>query len=98
VPYLNNTPIVAMMIPIIRDLSRTANLRAKRLYIPLSFASILGGACTLIGTATNLMVYGPGGYKFTDFFKIGIPLTIVVGIVSVLLTPLFFKFYMISNQ
>jgi di/tricarboxylate transporter len=33
----------------------------------------------------NLMVYGPGGYKFTDFFKIGIPLTIVVGVVSVLL-------------
>jgi Na+/H+ antiporter NhaD/arsenite permease-like protein len=54
--FLNNTPIVAMMIPIIRDLSRTAGLSAKRLYIPLSFASILGGACTLIGTATNLYV------------------------------------------
>lgn len=56
--FLNNTPIVAMMIPIIRDLSRTARLSAKRLYIPLSFASILGGACTLIGTATNLMLAG----------------------------------------
>jgi len=56
--FLNNTPIVAMMIPIIRDLSRTAKLPAKRLYIPLSFASILGGACTLIGTATNLMLAG----------------------------------------
>ncbi|MCP4020451.1 MAG: TRAP transporter large permease subunit [Desulfobacteraceae bacterium] len=56
--FLNNTPIVAMMIPIIRDLSRTAKLSAKRLYIPLSFASILGGACTLIGTATNLMLAG----------------------------------------
>ncbi len=56
--FLNNTPIVAMMIPIIRDLSRTAKLPAKRMYIPLSFASILGGACTLIGTATNLMLAG----------------------------------------
>lgn len=56
--FLNDTPIVAMMIPIIRDLLRTAILPAKRLYIPLSFASILGGACTLIGTATNLMLAG----------------------------------------
>jgi len=56
--FLNTTPIVAMMIPIIRDLSRTAKLSAKSLYIPLSFASILGGACTLIGTATNLMLAG----------------------------------------
>lgn len=56
--FLNNTPIVAMMIPIIRDISRAAGLSGKRLYIPLSFASILGGACTLIGTATNLMLAG----------------------------------------
>ncbi|MCP4408598.1 MAG: SLC13 family permease [Gammaproteobacteria bacterium] len=56
--FLNNTPIVAMMIPVIRDLSRTVGLSVKRLYIPLSFASILGGACTLIGTATNLMLAG----------------------------------------
>ncbi len=56
---------------------------------------MLGASYSFIsptGYQTDLMVYGPGGYKFTDFFKIGIPLTIIVGIVSVLLTPLFFKF------
>ncbi len=56
--FLNNTPLVAMMIPVIRDLSRSCGLDARKLYIPLSYASILGGTCTLIGTATNLVIAG----------------------------------------
>ncbi len=56
--FLNNTPLVAMFIPVIRDLARTCRLTTSRLYIPLSFASILGGTCTLIGTSTNLVVAG----------------------------------------
>jgi len=56
--FLNNTPLVAMMIPVIRDLCRSTGLSKAKLYIPLSFASILGGMCTLIGTATNLIIAG----------------------------------------
>ena len=56
--FLNNTPLVAMMIPVIRDLARNCGLDAKKLYIPVSYASILGGTCTLIGTATNLVIAG----------------------------------------
>lgn len=56
--FLNNTPLVAMMIPVIQDLARTCRLPAKHLFIPLSFASILGGTCTLIGTSTNLVIGG----------------------------------------
>lgn len=56
--FLNNTPLVAMMIPVIRDLTQSARLSAKHLYLPLSFASILGGVCTIIGTSTNLVVVG----------------------------------------
>ena len=56
--FLNNTPLVAMMIPVIRDLSKSCGLDAKKLFIPLSYASILGGTCTLIGTATNLVIAG----------------------------------------
>lgn len=56
--FLNNTPLVAMMIPVIRDLARSCRLDAKKLYLPLSYASILGGTCTLIGTATNLVING----------------------------------------
>lgn len=56
--FLNNTPLVAMMIPVVQDLARTCRLPAKHLLIPLSFASILGGTCTLIGTSTNLVIGG----------------------------------------
>ena len=56
--FLNNTPLVAMMIPVIRDLSRASRLPVQQLYIPLSFASILGGMCTVIGTSTNLVIAG----------------------------------------
>lgn len=65
--FLNNTPLVAMMIPVIRDLSRSCGLDAKKLYLPLSYASILGGTCTLIGTATNLVISG----MITDTLKQG---------------------------
>jgi di/tricarboxylate transporter len=56
--FLNNTPLVAMMVPVVRDLSRATGLAASKLYLPLSFASILGGAATLIGTSTNLIIAG----------------------------------------
>jgi di/tricarboxylate transporter len=56
--FLNNTPLVAMMIPVIRDLCRAGRLPARQLYLPLSFASILGGMCTIIGTSTNLVIAG----------------------------------------
>ena len=56
--FLNNTPLVAMMIPVIGDLCRSTGLSKGKLYIPLSFVSILGGMCTLIGTATNLIIAG----------------------------------------
>jgi di/tricarboxylate transporter len=56
--FLNNTPLVAMMIPVIGDLCRSTGLSKSKLYLPLSYASILGGTCTLIGTATNLIIAG----------------------------------------
>jgi Na+/H+ antiporter NhaD/arsenite permease-like protein len=56
--FLNNTPLVAMMIPVIKDLSRASRLPAQQLFLPLSFASILGGMCTVIGTSTNLVIAG----------------------------------------
>ena len=56
--FLNNTPIVAMMVPVIRDLTRTTGLPGSKLYMSLSFASILGGTMTLIGTSVNLIIAG----------------------------------------
>ena len=55
---VHNTPIVAMFIPVVLDWSRRTGLPAGRMLMPLSYAAILGGTCTLVGTSTNLVVYG----------------------------------------
>ena len=52
--FLNNTPVVAVMIPIVQRWAEVAHIPRAQVMIPLSFATILGGTCTLIGTSTNL--------------------------------------------
>ena len=54
--FLNNTPIVVLGAPVVRDVAESLGLSAKRFLIPLSYAAVLGGSCTLIGTSTNLLV------------------------------------------
>jgi di/tricarboxylate transporter len=54
--FLNNTPIVLIAAPVVRDVARGMNLSPRRFLIPLSYVTIMGGACTLIGTSTNLLV------------------------------------------
>ncbi len=56
--FLNNTPIVASFIPALQDWSRKYQVQDSKLLIPLSYAAILGGTCTLIGTSTNLIING----------------------------------------
>ncbi len=53
--FLNNTPLVILGAPVIKDSAKRLGISPKRLLIPLSYASIMGGACTLIGTSTNLL-------------------------------------------
>lgn len=82
--FINNTPIVASLIPVIKRWCRKHNLPASRLLIPLSYAAILGGTCTLIGTSTNLVVHGLllaegfDGFSFFELSKAGVPIAIVV--------------------
>jgi di/tricarboxylate transporter len=56
--FLNNTPIVAMFTPAVKDWAKSRGLSPSKFLIPLSYASIFGGVCTLIGTSTNLVVNG----------------------------------------
>jgi di/tricarboxylate transporter len=56
--FLNNTPVVAMFMPVVSEWSRKIDISPSKLFIPLSYAAVLGGACTLIGTSTNLVVQG----------------------------------------
>ena len=56
--FLNNTPLVAMLIPAVGEWAKKFKLANSKLMIPLSYAAILGGTCTLIGTSTNLVVNG----------------------------------------
>lgn len=56
--FLNNTPIVAMYLPIVNDWARKIRVSPSKLYMPLSFAAILGGKLTLIGSSSNLVVVG----------------------------------------
>jgi di/tricarboxylate transporter len=56
--FLNNTPLVAMLIPAVSDWARRLRISPSKLMIPLSYGAILGGTCSLIGTSTNLVVSG----------------------------------------
>jgi hypothetical protein len=64
--FLNNTPVVVVMIPIVQRWARNIGVSAQQLLIPLSFASILGGTCTLIGTSTNLVIVGLLEERYPD--------------------------------
>lgn len=90
--FTNNTPIVAMMVPLVQSWCRQTGLHASKLLMPLSFATIMGGTCTLIGTSTNLVVISLlEDSEFSDtqigFFEVGIlglPVTIC-GFIYILL-------------
>lgn len=77
--FLNNTTVVILMMPIISDWSRKHRISVSHLFMPLSFAAILGGMCTLIGTSTTLLVNGElqDGLSMFELAWIGIPATLI---------------------
>ncbi|MGL5771208.1 MAG: SLC13 family permease, partial [Bacteroidales bacterium] len=72
--FLNNTAVVVIFAPIIKKWSEHINMPATKFLIPLSYATILGGTCTLIGTSTNLVVNGmivDQGFRSLGLFELG---------------------------
>lgn len=76
--FINNTPVVAVFIPVLLKVARDNGIAPSKLLMPLSFASIFGGVCTLIGTSTNILVssiadqYGQPAFGMFEFTKLGI--------------------------
>ena len=81
--FFNNTPLVAMMMPYVHGWSTKSGISPSRLLIPLSYAAILGGCMTLVGTSTNLIVNGMAieagldGLNIFDFVYVGFPMLIL---------------------
>lgn len=81
--FLNNTPVVAMFVPVLVSWSRKHRISPSKVLMPLSFLTILGGTCTLIGTSTNLVVNGmivSSGMPSMGLFEIasvGVPYAII---------------------
>jgi di/tricarboxylate transporter len=81
--FLNNTPIVVMFTPVIRNWCKERNISPSKFLIPLSYATIFGGTITLIGTSTNLIVHGLmldnglKGYSMFQLAVIGVPAALI---------------------
>ena len=83
------TPYAAaiLLFPFTMEMADLANANT----VPFMFVLMVGAGCAFInpvGYQTNLMVYGPGGYRMTDFARVGLPLTILLGLTAALLAPL----------
>ncbi len=81
--FINNTPVVVLFIPIVLSLSCEYDFSPSKFLIPVSYASILAGTCTLIGTSTNIIVsdlsfmYGIGKIGMFELSRLGLPIAII---------------------
>lgn len=84
--FVNNTPVVVVFLPVVLGLARKMNLAPSKLLIPLSYAAVLGGTCTLVGTSTNLIVNGIAvangepTVRLFELAQLGLPVAIIGGI------------------
>jgi di/tricarboxylate transporter len=91
--FLNNTPIVVLAAPVVRDVAKQIGVSPKRFLIPLSYVTILGGGCTLIGTSTNLLVNdmaraaGQPGFGLFEITPVGLIVAAVGGLYLLVAAP-----------
>jgi len=87
--FLSNNSAAALLTPIAVSMGVQLGVDPRAFLIGIAFGA---SACYLtpIGYQTNLLVYNPGGYKFSDFFRVGIPMTILVIVLASILIPIFF--------
>ena len=90
--FLNNTPVVAIFIPAVKAWAKKIKVPVSKLMIPLSYAAVFGGTCTLIGTSTNLVVSGVIQKELGvqiglfEIAKVGVPFALIMFVVVTLLS------------
>jgi len=95
--FLNNTPIVVLSAPVVRDVAKSLKLPPKRFLMPLSYAAVLGGCCTLIGTSTNLLVddmasiAGQPRFGIFEITPVGVAVAVTGGLYLLLFTDRLLK-------
>ncbi|MET1169947.1 MAG: SLC13 family permease [Flavobacteriales bacterium] len=95
--FINNTPVVALLIPLLKSKAQENGWNVGRFLMPLSFAAVAGGTITLIGTSTNLVLNGLmiengiEGFKFWDFLIPGLTVTVAVLLTTILIAPIVLK-------
>jgi len=101
--FMNNTPVVAVMMPHVYDWGKKHQVSPSKLLMPLSFAAILGGVITLIGTSTNLVLngllqeYNQPTLAFFDFLWPGLLITATGLIALIFLAPILLKDFPTTN-
>jgi di/tricarboxylate transporter len=88
---ITNNAVAALIFPVAMSTAVRLGVNPMPFVICLMIAAS-ASFCTPIGYQTNMMVYGPGGYRFRDYFKIGIPLTVIIGTITVVFAPLIWPF------
>jgi len=84
--FLSNNAVAVIFTPIAIELAQSLGLDPRPFVVAVMFSASVAFA-TPVGYQTNMMVYGPGGYRFSDFMRVGIPLNILTGLVASALIP-----------
>ncbi len=85
---ITNNAAAIIMLPITLAMTKSAGLNPEPFVIAVMFAASASFA-TPLGYQTNMMVYGPGGYRFSDFLKVGVPMNLLCGVVTITTIPFF---------
>ncbi|MDZ7681315.1 MAG: SLC13 family permease [Fodinibius sp.] len=84
---ITNNGAIALMFPITLSIAQSQGFEPRAFIVSITLVSSMA-LLTPIGYQTNLMVYGPGNYKFTDFSKVGFPLAVILWILVIILAPI----------